>query len=245
MSYEIDTIRQSQEIFYQLLKKHEISEEKDSGLFRNFAENEAIQTLVRSQGEASGCDVERYGDVIYLIPKEDNTYLGYSKAQLKTVLCRSGATDKDYYLAQFTILVLLVEFYDGQGSSSKTRDFMRVGELQNCVAARLKEGADRETENSEEREDLTHTGLAFGNMLVAYEALRSDERGSRAKTTKEGFMHHILMFLQNQGLIEYVERDETVMPTKKLDNLMDWNILNQKNYQRVRKVLGEQQDGNN
>ena len=49
-------------------------------------------------------DAGRYGDVVYLIPREDNTFLGFSKAQLKQLLCKSGGTDKDYYLSQFVIL---------------------------------------------------------------------------------------------------------------------------------------------
>ena len=73
--------------------------------------------------------------------------------------------------------------------------------------------------------------------MPSYEALRSDDKGSRAKTTKEGFLYSILTFLEKQGLIEYVEEDEMVKTSKKLDNLMDWNLLNQNNYQRVRKVL--------
>ena len=86
-------------------------------------------------------------------------------------------------------------------------------------------------------EEEEQKGIAFRNMLEAYEALRSDDKGSRAKTTKEGFLYSILTFLEKQGLIEYVEEDEMVKTSKKLDNLMDWNLLNQNNYQRVRKVL--------
>ena len=88
----------------------------------------------------------------------------------------------------------------------------------------------------EEQEE--QSGIAFSNMLEAYEALRSDDKGSRAKTTKEGFLHSILVFLQKQGLIEYVEADEMIKTTKKLDNFMDWNLLNQNHYQRVLRVLG-------
>ena len=76
-------------------------------------------------------------------------------------------------------------------------------------------------------------------MIEAYEALRSDEKGSRAKTTKEGFLYNILNFLQKQGLIEYVEEDEMIKTTKKLDQFMDWNLLNQNHFQRVRRVLEE------
>lgn len=230
--YEIEDIRTGQEIFYYLLENHELSEEKRENLYRAYTESEKIQNLVKSQGEIAECDIERYGNVIYLIPREDNTFLGFSKAQLKAALCKSNATDKDYYLSQFVILTLLTEFYDGQGATSKARDYMRVGELQNRVSASLKEGADR---ISEEEEELI--GIAFSNMSEAYEALRSDERGSRTKTTKEGFLYNILNFLQKQGLIEYVEEDEMIKTTKKLDNFMDWNLLNQNNFGRVKRVL--------
>ena len=171
--------------------------------------------------------------MIYLIPQEENNFLGFSKAQLKSALCKSNGTDKDYYLAQFVILTLLVEFYDGQGSSSKSRDYIRMGELQNRISDHLKEGLQNAGGEDGERE-----GLAFANMQEAYEALRSDEKGSRAKTTKEGFLHNILKFLEKQGLIEYVEEDEMIQTTKKLDNFMDWNLLNQNNFNRIKRVLG-------
>lgn len=232
MGYEAEEIRQSQEIFYYLLEHHELREEQEQLLYRAYAEREEVQNLVKSQGEIALCNVERYGNVIYLIPKEENHFLGFSKPQLKNALCKSNATDKDYYLSQFVILTLLVEFFDGQGSSSKSREYMRVGELQNCISARLKEGMERVGEEEEERQ-----GIAFSNMAEAYEALRSDEKGSRARTTKEGFLYNILNFLQKQGLIEYVEEDEMIKTTKKLDQFMDWNLLNQNHFQRVRRVL--------
>lgn len=233
MAYELEDIRTSQEIFYYLLENHELREEEEMLLYKAYAEQEAVQSLVKSQGEAAGSTIVRYGNVIYLIPKEENNFLGFSKAQLKAVLCKSTATDKDYYLSQFVILTLLVEFFDGQGSSSKSREYIRVGELQNLISEYLKTGA-RELDEEEEEQ----SGIAFTDMLQAYEALKSDERGARTKTTKEGFLHHILLFLQKQGLIEYVERDEMIKTTKKLDNFMDWNLLNQNNYQRVLRVLG-------
>ncbi len=232
MAYEMGEVRLSQEIFYYLLENHELREDGENALYRAYTEREEIQNLVKSQGEIAGSTVERYGNVIYLIPKEENNFLGFSKAQLKAALCRSGATDRDYYLSQFVVLTLLVEFFDGQGSSSKTREYIRVGELQNCISERLKEGAQNTPEEQEEG------GIAFSDILQAYEALRSDDRGSRARTTKEGFLHQILVFLQKQGLVEYVEQDEMVKTTKKLDNFMDWNLLNQNNYRRVRRGLG-------
>ena len=140
-------------------------------------------------------------------------------------------------MSQFVILTLLVEFYDGQGSSSKAREYIRVGDLQNSISMRLKEGAEHAGEEEEEQK-----GIAFSDMLRAYEALKSEERGSRSKTTKEGFLHKILIFLEKQGLLEYVEQDEMIKTTKKLDNFMDWNLLNQNNYKRVLRILGVAED---
>lgn len=234
MAYEMGEIQLSQQIFYYLLKNHELREQDEQRLYRAYTEEEQVQNLVKSQAEEADSTVERYGDVIYLIPKEENVFLGFSKAELRKRLCKSTGTDKDFYLSQFVILTLLVEFYDGQGSSSKSREYIRVGELQNCISDRLKEGVEHTTEEEEEQK-----GIAFRNMLEAYEALRSDDKGTRQRTTKEGFLHTIFCFLEDQGLIDYVIEDEMIKTTKKLDNLMDWNLLNQNNYQRVRKVLGE------
>ncbi len=237
MAYEIEEIRASQEIFYYLLEHHELREEDERLLYKAYAEQESVQNLVKSQGEIADSNIERYGNTIYLIPKENNDFLGFSKAQLKAALCKSTGTDKDYYLSQFVILTLLVEFYDGQGSSSKAREYIRVGELQNCISGRLKEGAENFGEEREEE-----AGIAFADMLQAYEALKSDEKGSRARTTKEGFLHNILIFLERQGLIDYVEQDEMIKTTKKLDNFMDWNLLNQNNYGRVLRILEGMKD---
>ncbi len=235
MAYEIGEVRLSQQIFYYLLEHHELREEEEQRLYRAYTEEEAVQNLVKSQAEEALSTVERYGNVIYLIPKEENVFLGFSKAKLKEVLCKSTGTDKDFYLSQFVILTLLVELYDGQGSSSRSRDFMKVGELQNTLSERLKEGVEHTSEEEEEQK-----GIAFRNMQEAYEALRSDDKGSKARTTKEGFLHAIFVFLEKQGLIDYIEQDEMIKTTKKLDNLMDWNILNQNNYQRIRKVLNHE-----
>ncbi len=237
MAYEIGEIRLSQQIFYYLLKHHELREEIENRLYRAYTEEEQVQNLVKSQAEEAECSVERYGNIIYLIPKEENTFLGFSKAKLKETLCKSTGTDKDFYLSQFVILTLLTEIYDGQGNSSKCKDYIRVGELQNSISEYLKIGVEQNSEEEEEQK-----GIAFRNMLEAYEALRSDDKGSKARTTKEGFLHNIFVFLEKQGLIDYIEEDEMIKTTKKLDNLMDWNLLNQNNYQRIKKVLGDKHE---
>ena len=106
-------------------------------------------------------------------------------------------------------------------------------ELLNILSQRLKEGV----ENAEEEDQ---NGIAFSNILERFEALKSSDKGNKSKTTKEGFIYAILNFLEKQGLIYYIEADDTIKTTSKLDNFMDWNILNKNNYHRVLRALGEE-----
>lgn len=231
MAYDINNIKVSNRIFYKLLKDGKI--EDGNELYKYYSEDEEIMNLVKIQGEESECDIEKYMGVIYLIPKEENDFLGYSKGELKKLLCKSGANDKDYYLSQFVILTLLVQCYGSNGLSSKSRDFIKVGELINIIEEKLKEGVKR----SEEIEEAG--GIAFSNILEKFQALKSTEKQSTAKTTKEGFISTILNFLDAQGLIYYIKDDEMIKTTGKLDSFMDWNLLNRNNYYRVAKSLGE------
>lgn len=231
MAYSTEEIKISNKIFYHLLKKGELKEETEE-LYKYYCENENITELVKDIGEASECYVKKYGNVVYMIPKEDNDFIGYSKGELKKALCKSGANDKDYYLSQFIILTLLVEFYNSQSISSKSREFIKVGEFLNIITDRLKDGIDRV-------QDKIESGIAFENILERFEALKSSDSKSISKTTKEGFLNTILDFLDNQGLIYYIKSDDMIKTTKKLDNFMDWNLLNKNNYNRVLRALGE------
>lgn len=232
MAYTSEEIRISNKIFYYLLKHGELKEDMED-LHKNYSENENVTDLVKELGEASECYVKKYGGIVYLIPKEDNDFIGYSKGELKKILCKSGANDKDYYLSQFVILTLLVEFYSAQSITSKSREYIKVGEFLNIITDRLKDGIDRGTDNVD-------SGIAFENILERFEALKSSDSKSTSKTTKEGFINTILDFLDSQGLIYYIKTDDMIKTTKKLDSFMDWNLLNKNNYNRVLKALGEE-----
>lgn len=245
MSYENDEIEKSQRIFYHLMC-HGALNDSDNGMeecYKAYIENDKVMSLVKRQAEISDARIERYGNTIYFMPNIGNKYLGFTKQQLKKRICKSNATDKDYYLAQFVIITLLVEFYDGQGSRCKSRTFIKVGELQNIISDRLKEGFKLESEREENDPQLWNemyqNVLDYRSMSDAFEALKSAEEGSRSKTTKEGFVGTICEFLDEQELISYVPVDDMITTTPKLDNIMEYNMLNKENYQRIMEVLGE------
>ena len=170
MAYDLNDIKLSQEIFYYLLEHKQLNDRDDGRLYKGFVENELVRGLTKSQAEIAKVIIAQYNRTIYIIPQEDNNFLGYTKQELKKELCKGGALDKDYYLAQFVIIVFLMEFYDGQGQSSKIREYIKIGELQNKIEEYLQSGArqyDEEQQNA--------NGLMFSRMLEAYSALRSSE----------------------------------------------------------------------
>lgn len=244
MSYETENITYSQKIFYYLLCHGALSDgDINAGeLYRAYVEREEVMNLVKNQADIADSRIERYGNTIYLMPDIDNKYLGFTKADLKREICKSKATDKDYYLSQFVILTLFSEFYDGQGSSSKSREFLKLGELQNIVSQRLKAGIELELEREEEKNNI-YSGLYenildYKSMSEAYESLKSVETNTKSKYTKEGFVSVICEFLEKQGLIIFVAEDEIIKATPKLDNIMEYKILNKDNYEKIMEALG-------
>ena len=87
--------------------------------------------------------------------------------------------------------------------------------------------------NTKDQENI----LDYKSMTEAYQALKSVEEGTRAKYTKEGFVSIICDFLDRQGLIVFVQEDEMIKTTPKLDNIMEYKILNKDNYTAIMEVL--------
>lgn len=237
----MEEIKISNKIYYYLLKHGELNSREEE-LYKAYSDNENIEALVKELGEDSDAMIKKYGGVIYMIPKEENDFLGFSKGELKRVLCKSGATDKDYYLSQFIILTLLINFYSSQGISSKSRDYIKIGEFLNIISDRLTEGANKEADREQDEDYKNDSGIIFKDLLEKFESLKSLDKKTTSKTTKEGFVDGILRFLDEQGLIYYIQNDDIIKTTPKLDSFMDWNLLNKNNYERVLRVMGEKID---
>ena len=52
-------------------------------------------------------------------------------------------------------------------------------------------------------------------------------------------MSIICEFLDREGLSVFVREDEMIKTTAKLDNVMEYKILNKENYARIMEALGE------
>ena len=80
--------------------------------------------------------------------------------------------------------------------------------------------------------------MELNKLIAAYDGTQDDTVLAGYITERTRIQNE----MENQGLVDFVERDEMIMTTKKLDNFMDWNILNQKNYHRVLKMFSDSKE---
>lgn len=97
------------EILYILLQKHELPASDPNYTWLMEADTGRLEQL-EAAASAFDCRLLPRQGMIYLIPNQDNLFLGYSKADLKAELLKSNQTDAHYYLSMFALLVLLDAF---------------------------------------------------------------------------------------------------------------------------------------
>nr|WP_272908821.1 DUF6063 family protein [Alicyclobacillus tolerans] len=123
--------------------------------------------------------------------------------------------ERDLYLAYFVILILLSCFYDGETSTQTHRAFVPVSELYGRVKNHMAEIRDMVEDDAIA---ASHTfDLDFCSMAeVWYE--RSDDLETLVHPEKSnsrlGFVLKVMMFLQDEGLVHVLDREEVRLTEK-------------------------------
>lgn len=216
------------EIFMYLLEKGSLSADKNRELYDEFVK-EKIMTLVKMYSEKANSEVRLINNTVYLIPNEDNKFLGYSKSELKNDMLKSNATEQDYYLANFIILTLITSFYNASAGIMKSRFQIKYNEFENLVGSRLMQADDyRDIEVLEDESQI-----AYNSIIDKWNSLKATETKGQSKTTKTGFVLSVIKFLSNQGLVTYYEKDELIKTTTKMDDLVNEIVLNKSNFKKI------------
>lgn len=216
------------EIFMHLLEKGSLSADKNRELYDEFVK-EKIMALVKMYAEKANCEARLINNTVYLIPCEDNKFLGYTKAELKSDMLKSNATEQDYYLANFIILTLITSFYNASAGLLKSRFQIKYSEFENLIGSRLMQADDyRDIEVLEDE-----TQIAYNSIIDKWNSLKATETKGQSKTTKTGFVLSVIKFLSNQGLVSYYEKDEIIKTTTKMDDLVNAIVLNKSNFKKI------------
>lgn len=222
-------LSRAMKIYYYLLKEGEISFESDKDLYLDYADSE-VRYILEIMAKESEVIIEKYNQVIYLIPEEDNDVIGIKDIELQKVIS-SDARKIDFYLAQYIITILIVVFFSGKGNFVKVRDFIRVSELEEILSNRLTFANSKKDIKTIQEEGA----INITDMYEHWNALQIDDKSK--KRTKYGYIRSVCRFLQKHKLIYFDQIEEDIRPTNKFTHLMTYNFLDNTRLEVIEKIL--------
>ncbi|TYQ15689.1 UNVERIFIED_CONTAM: hypothetical protein Cloal_2170 [Acetivibrio alkalicellulosi] len=222
-------LQKAMRIYYFLLKEGELTFENNKELYLDYSDNE-VREVLDVLAKESDVLIEKYNQVVYIIPHEDNDVLGIKDMELQKIISYD-ARKIDFYLSQYIIIVIITVFYSGKGSYVKSRDFIRVSELEEIITTRLEYANSKKNIEIEQEE----AALNITGMFEHWNALQIDEEGKRK--TKYGYIRSVCTFLAKHGLLIYDTAEEDIRPSAKFTNFMTYNFLDNSRLEIIEKIL--------
>jgi len=223
-------LEKAMRIYYFLLKNGELTFDENKELYLDYSDSE-VRNVLEIMARESNVTIEKYNQVIYLIPNEENDILGIKEMDLQKIISYD-ARKIDFYLAQYIIITIILVFFSGKGSYVKSRDFIRISGLEEIITSRL------DYANSKKNIDREQEEAKF-NITAMYEhwsALQIDEQGKRK--TKYGYIRSVCAFLEKHNLLVYDTVEEDIRPSNKLTHLMTYSFLDGNRLETINKLLG-------
>ena len=222
-------LEKAMRIYYFLLKEGELTFDNSRELYLDYSDSE-VRGLLEIMARESEVSIEKYNQVVYLIPHEENDVIGIKDMDLQKVISYD-ARKIDFYLSQYIIIIIITVFFSGRGSFVRSRDFIRIAELEEVVTSRLSyANSKKNIERQQEAAMLDITG-----MFEHWNALQIDEPGKRK--TKYGYIRSVCGFLARHGLLMYDAVEEDLRPTNKLTHLMTYNFLDSARLEVIGKLF--------
>ena len=222
-------LEKAMRIYYFLIKEGELSFDNNKELYLDYSDSE-VRNLLEIMARGSNVSIEKYNQVVYLMPDEDNDVIGIKDMDLQKVI--SYDTRKiDFYLSQYIITIIIMVFFSGRGSFVKSRDFIRIAELEEIITSRLSYTNSKKNIDREQEEAM----LNITGMFEHWNALQIDEQGKRK--TKYGYIRSVCGFLAKHDLLIYDAIEEDIRPTNKFTNLMMYNFLDSSRLEIIEKIL--------
>ena len=222
-------LEKAMRIYYFLLKEGELTFDNNKELYLDYSDSE-VRSLLEILARESNVSIEKYNQVVYLIPDEDNDIIGIKDMDLQKVISYD-ARKIDFYLSQYIIVIIITVFFSGKGSFVKSRDFIRLAELEEIITSKLNYANSKKNIEHEQEEAMFNITAMFEH----WNALQIDEQGKRK--TKYGYIRSVCGFLAKHDLLIYDAVEEDIRPTNKFTNMMTYNFLDYSRLEIIEKIL--------
>jgi len=224
-----DNLAKAMRIYYFLLKEGELTFENNRELYLDYSDGE-VRDVLSILAKESNVSIEKFNQVVYLFPEEENDILGIKDMDLQKIISYD-ARKVDFYLSQYIITILMLAFYSGKGNYVKSRDFIRIAELEEIVTTRLTYAYSKKNIEREQEEAMFN----ITSMYEQWSALQIDEPGKRK--TKYGYIRSVCAFLAKHNLLIYDLIEEEIRPTHKFTNLMMYHFLDGQRIETIERIL--------
>lgn len=222
-------LEKAMRIYYFLLKEGELTFDNNRDLYLDYSDSE-VRSLLEIMAKESNVSIEKFNQVVYLIPDEGNDVVGIKDMDLQRMISYD-ARKIDFYLSQYIIIMIITVFFSGKGSFVRSRDFIRISELEEIITSRLSyANSKKNIQREQEEAQFNITG-----MFEQWNALQIDEQGKRK--TKYGYIRSVCGFLAKHDLLIYDAVEEDIRPTNKFTHLMTYNFLDRERIELIEKIL--------
>lgn len=228
--FNSEDIRKASDIFSWLLNNGELTNKNNKELYEEYID-ENVQKILDIMASSHNATISKLESYIYLIPNTDNTSLGYTRQELKKALIgRAEVKNEEFYLATYMILVLLNEFYNGQGAYLKTRMSIDFSEFESIITTRLTKYENKVYEEIEEETKVPLSIIAnyWKGLLL--------EDVNKATRTKYWYINRVVEFLQKEKLINLLNKTE-IYPTNKMDMIVTYKMLNPDKLEEINNII--------
>lgn len=216
----------AQQIFYQLLQKRQLDSRQPE--YQQMTVNPQILDQVEMLSSAFECSLFFYDGSVYLYPQEENTFLGYSKAGLKSQLIKSNETVVVYYLQMFIVLTLMIEFFETEYGDGRLRESIDLSMLMNKVAENLRAGM---------KMDAAASQIPFEQIYSYYNSLEDPSSDSKKHHTKLAIYQRLFDFLEAQGLVRYLPARRELRVTPRFGALVQNVLRRDEGHEAVLKIM--------
>lgn len=207
MEWKQEEIRWAFRIFLELLRTGQIKENPE--FLYQYENNANVRFILEDIVEAEA-DVKIFamGDQLYLSPGVNNRYFGYSNEELRNKMKLEN--NSELYLAYFSILCLLAQFYNSDDQALTSRQFLPLEELEEMITNHVHEisealPAQIERLEVETKINLSSVATLWIELPAFDDTLKHQRRG---RNNRISFLLRILAFLEGEGLVQVLEERE-------------------------------------
>ncbi|MFA5479179.1 MAG: DUF6063 family protein [Candidatus Muiribacteriota bacterium] len=228
----MNELKTALKILKKLLDKGQIDKNQDIDLFIEFKNNE-IREILYSFEEELEIKLVEAGETVYLVPLSTNDVFGFTNKDFREWIS-SSARLSDVFLQSYIAMIIFSMFYGGKNRDPKQRDFLKIIDLIKKIDEKfgLVLKNQQQTQEIEEKYSINFIKVAeLWDSKLEYE--------ENKLKTKTGTILSLCRLLQRENLINLIDDDKEIRPTRKLDDLMINYYLNEERIEEINFLISE------